>query len=80
MIPTTFILPHLLSSIALSSFSHFTPCLPYQPQAIPQSFVPTPSAHPAHKQCPHVPYPSCGRLYVVGIGLACHQTSSITHR
>jgi hypothetical protein len=72
MIPITSILPHLIYSIALNSSSHFTPCLPYQSRAIPQSFVPTPSAHPSHKQCPHVPCSGCGRLYVVGVGLTHH--------
>ncbi len=79
MFPITFTLPHLISSITPSSSSHFTPCLPYQPREILQSFVPTPSAHPSHKQCLHVPCLGCGHLSIVGVGLTHHYTSCITH-
>jgi hypothetical protein len=49
MIPTAFILFHPIFLVAPSSSSHFTPCLPHQPWAILQSYVPTPSAYPSHK-------------------------------
>jgi hypothetical protein len=50
MIPTTFILLHPVSLVAISSFSHFTPCLLHQPWVIPQSSISTLDAYPSHKQ------------------------------
>jgi hypothetical protein len=79
MIPTTFTLPHLIFSIAPSSSSHFTSCLPHQPWVILQSSVHTQGAYPSHKQLLCVPCPSCGYLYVIGASLTWHWTSCITH-
>jgi len=80
MIPIASILFHPISLITASLSSHFTSCLPHQPRAIPQSFIFTLGAYPSHKQRPRVPCPSCVCLYVVGIGLTCHQTSYTTHK
>ncbi len=63
MIPIASILPHPIFLVAPSLSSRFTPYLLHQPQSIPQSFVPTLGAYPSHKQCLHIPCPSCGRLY-----------------
>jgi hypothetical protein len=65
MIPTTFILPHPVFSIAPSSSSHFTFCLVHQPRVILQSSVHTQCAYPSHKQRSCVPCPGCGSLYVM---------------
>ncbi len=80
MIPTSSILPHPISSIAPNSSSHFTPCLPHQPRVIPQSYVPTPSAHPSHKQHLHVPCHVYNRLYIARAGLTCHQASCTAYK
>ncbi len=74
MIPIASTLLHLVSSITPSSSSCFTPCLPYQPQVILQSFVYTLSAHPSHKQHPCVPCLGYDCLYIIGVGLTHHQT------
>jgi hypothetical protein len=80
MIPNTYTLPHLVSSIAPSSSTHSSLSLLHQPRAIPYSSIPRPRAHQSHQQRLRVPCPSCGRLYVArGTCLAHHQTSCTTH-
>jgi hypothetical protein len=55
MIPTASTLLHLVSLVAFSLSSHFTPCLPHQPRAIVQICYTYIGSHPSHKQPPRVP-------------------------
>jgi hypothetical protein len=80
MIPTTSTLFHPVSLVTPSSSSHFTSWLPHQSHVILQSSILTPRAYPSHKQRPCVPCPGCVHLYIVGISLACHETSCTTHK
>jgi hypothetical protein len=80
MISIVSTLPHLVSLVAPSLFSHFTPCLSHQPRVNAQSSVPISSAHSSHKQCLCVPCPSCDHLYIIRVSLTHHWTSCTAHK